>query len=157
MAEDKGAGYSTQAWQSRIVGYGRAAPADLLANPYNFRRHPAEQRAALEGILDRVGWVQPVIVNRTTGHILDGHLRVTLAMRHSDLEIDVAYVEMSEDEERLTLALLDKLAGMAAVDGYKLDALLKQIEEQAAPVQIVLENMAADKILILLINDFRRK
>jgi len=62
------------ALRSRIVGSGEADPAALVANPRNWRTHPAEQGAALTGVLERVGWVQQVIVNRTTGHLVDGHL-----------------------------------------------------------------------------------
>jgi hypothetical protein len=36
----------------------------------------AAQEAALAGILGQVGWVQQVLVNRRTGHVVDGHLRV---------------------------------------------------------------------------------
>src|ERR1043165_6012237 len=53
-------------WRSRIVDRGEAAPADLVANPRNWRGHPPAQRDALAGLLDQVGWVQDVVVNRRT-------------------------------------------------------------------------------------------
>ena len=68
-------------WRNRIAGSGEESPDQLLANPRNFRRHPKHQQDALRGVLAEVGWVQDVIVNRTTGHLVDGHLRVELAMR----------------------------------------------------------------------------
>ena len=52
----------TVPWRSRIVGSGEEAPDRLLANPANWRVHPANQRAALAGALDTVGWVQQVMV-----------------------------------------------------------------------------------------------
>ena len=58
-------------FQSRIVGEGFEAPDQLLANPLNWRRHPKNQQDALEAMLRTVGWVQRVIVNKTTGHIVD--------------------------------------------------------------------------------------
>ena len=57
------------AWESRIVGHGEAAPADLVGNPRNWRTHPKAQRDALAGVLDQVGWVQDVIVNLSLIHI----------------------------------------------------------------------------------------
>ncbi len=66
-------------WTSRIVGSGEEAPDQLLANPANWRIHPKAQQEALAGVLDQVGWVQQVLVNRRTGHVVDGHLRVALA------------------------------------------------------------------------------
>lgn len=97
--------------RSRIVGEGVEAPDQLLANPLNWRTHPKEQVDALEGLLRDVGWVQRVIVNRTTGHIVDGHARVELALRRSEATVPVLYVELTEAEERLVLAALDPIGG----------------------------------------------
>ena len=60
----------------RIVGEGVAAPDQLLSNPKNWRTHPDNQQNALASVLDDVGWVQRVIVNRRTGHVVDGYLHV---------------------------------------------------------------------------------
>lgn len=43
------------AWENRIVGQGEEAPDQLLANPANWRIHP-------------------------NGHVVDGHLRVAMAL-----------------------------------------------------------------------------
>lgn len=51
-------------WRNRIVGYADVAASDLSANPLNARLHPAAQRAALTAVLDDVGFVAPVIVNK---------------------------------------------------------------------------------------------
>nr|MBA3627289.1 hypothetical protein [Chloroflexota bacterium] len=57
-------------------GHREEAPDQLLANPKNWRIHPASQQGALASVLDDVGWVGQVLVNRRTGHLVDGHLRV---------------------------------------------------------------------------------
>jgi hypothetical protein len=54
------------AWRSRITGSGTEAPDQLLANPANYRLHPKAQQEALAGVLDQVGWVQNVLVNKRT-------------------------------------------------------------------------------------------
>jgi hypothetical protein len=111
-------------FRSRIVGEGMEAPDQLLANPQNWRRHPKEQLAALEGLLDTVGWVQRVIVNRATGHMVDGHARVELALRRDEKQVPVLYVDLSADEERPVLASLDPIGGLAQTDQAMLDELL---------------------------------
>jgi hypothetical protein len=68
-------------WRNRIVGTGEEAPDRLLANPRNWRLHPSSQQEALASVLDDVGWVGQVLVNRRTGMLVDGHLRVELAQR----------------------------------------------------------------------------
>jgi ParB-like chromosome segregation protein Spo0J len=69
-----------------------------------------------------------VIVNRTTGHLVDGHLRAELALGRGDATIPVAYVELSPEEEDLILASLDPISAMAARDDEKLRQLLAEIE-----------------------------
>src|SRR5438309_1172713 len=94
-------------WKVRIIGHGMEPPDQLLANPLNWRIHAKFQQDALAGVLDQVGWVQEVIVNQRTGHLVDGHLRVTLALRRGEVSIPVKYVDLSEQEEALVLATLD--------------------------------------------------
>ena len=115
-------------WRNRIVGYGEESPGRLLANPFNFRIHPDEQQAALSGALRQVGIVQNVLVNRTTGHVLDGHLRVAIAIKEGQAAVPVTYVEVSEAEERIILASFDKISSMAGIDQAMLDRLIGEIQ-----------------------------
>ena len=133
-----------QAWRSRIVSHGEEAPDQLLANPANWRVHPKHQQEALAGVLDDVGWVQDVIVNQRTGHMIDGHLRVTLAMRHNEPTIPVVYVDLAPEEEALILATLDPMAALANTDAAQYDALLKEVATSNAAVQEMLAKTAAD-------------
>jgi predicted RNA methylase len=113
--------------RSRIVGSGEEAPDQLLANPRNWRIHPKAQQSALSAVLEEVGWVQQVIVNRTTGYVVDGHLRVALALSRSEPVVPVLYVELTPEEEALILASLDPLAGMAVTDQVILDDLVADL------------------------------
>lgn len=131
-----------QALRNRIVGEGMEAPADLLANPQNWRRHPREQLAALEGMLEAVGWVQRVIVNRTTGRMVDGHARVKLAIKRNEAAVPVLFVELTPDEERVVLAGLDPIGGLAATDQAQLDALLEGVESGSADLDAFLQALA---------------
>lgn len=115
------------AWRNRIVRTGQADPKELRANPKNWRTHPPEQRAALTRMLDDVGFVQQVVVNRTTGNLVDGHLRVELAVERGERRIPVVYVELTEAEEARVLAALDPLSAMAGVSSERLEALLQEI------------------------------
>lgn len=76
----RGAMTQARQWKNRIVGTGEEDPEQLLANPFNARIHPKSQQDALEGVLDTVGFVDRVMVNQRTGHVVDGHLRVALAI-----------------------------------------------------------------------------
>lgn len=122
--------HDTSNWRNRIVGEGEEAPDQLMAHPLNWRSHPLKQQEALGEVLDKVGWVDSVIVNRKTGHLVDGHLRVELAKKRGESTIPVQYVDLTEEEERLVLATIDPLAAMAERDDEKLDKLLADLKQQ---------------------------
>jgi DNA modification methylase len=132
----------TAPWRSRITGSGILKVADAVANPLNFRLHPAAQSQALAASLDNVGWVQQVVVNTTTGNLLDGHLRVELARQRGESELPCLFVELSAEEERLVLASLDPIAAMAGADRAKLQELLTSIQSEDEQVRGLLEQVA---------------
>jgi DNA modification methylase len=129
-------------WRNRIIATGEESPDQLLANPLNFRRHPKHQQEALRGVLNEVGWVQDVIVNRTTGHLIDGHLRVELALRDNAPTVPVKYVDLSAAEEALILATFDPIGALANADRETLAALLEEVSTGEAAVQQMIAEMA---------------
>jgi DNA modification methylase len=135
----------TSAWSNRITGHDVVPASSLLANPENWRTHPGEQREALRGSLDSLGWVQDVIVNTRTGHVVDGHARVEEAIsRGEETPVPVVYVDLSEDEERLALAIIDPISAMAGTDTTKLAELLGLIEVDDARLVSFLARIGPD-------------
>jgi DNA modification methylase len=98
-----------------------------LSNPQNWRVHPKFQQDALSAVLDEVGFVARVIVNQTTGHVVDGHLRVSLAISRGEPSVPVSYVRLSPDEERLVLATYDPLSSLALADADLLGGLVTDV------------------------------
>ncbi len=117
--------------KNRIVGYGEEAADQLLANPANWKIHPRYQQEALTDALGEIGWLRPVIVNRVTGNLLDGHLRVMLALKHGHTSVPVTYVELTEAEEKRILATIDPIAGMAETSAARLEQLLGKLQERS--------------------------
>jgi len=113
----------SEAWQSRIVRREHADPTALKASPGNWREHGVAQMDAAEAVLDASGWVRDVLVNARTGHIVDGHLRVSIAIRRREPTVPVTYIDLSEAEEALALSTFDPIADLALADGGKLAAL----------------------------------
>lgn len=132
----------TTAWRNRIIGHGTEEPSQLLAHPANWRIHPKNQQDALSGVLNEIGWIQSVIVNQRTGFVIDGHLRVALAISHHEPEIPVVYVDLSDEEEALALASIDPISAMAATDKTLLDDLLRDVSSADAGVQAMLSDLA---------------
>jgi DNA modification methylase len=132
----------TSPWRSRITGSGTLKVAEAKPHALNFRAHPPSQSQALATSLDNVGWVQQVVVNTTTGNLLDGHLRWELARQRGEAELPCLFVELTADEERLVLASLDPIAAMASADRNKLQELLASLQSEDEQVRGLLEAIA---------------
>ena len=134
-------------WKNRIVGEGVEEAGQLLAHPQNWRIHPKAQQSALSGVLNEVGWVQRVIVNKRTGHVVDGHLRVSLALSQGEATpVPVVYVDLSPEEEALILATLDPIGAMAATDESKLNALLDEVVTNDQALAELLNDLRSDSV-----------
>jgi hypothetical protein len=115
-------------YENKIVGTGTEHPEQLLANPNNWRIHPKGQQDALESLLDDVGWVQNIIVNQRTGHVVDGHMRAAVAISRNESEVPVVYVDLTHEEERKVLASLDPIGAMAVTDTDAINNLIKDLD-----------------------------
>jgi hypothetical protein len=136
-------------WQNRIIGYGEEVPDQLLAHPSNWRIHPKMQQDALSGVLKEVGIVQPVLVNKRTGFVIDGHMRVSIAISSGQKTIPVTYVDLSEDEEAEILSTFDPIATYAIADKEKLQELLHEVSSGEASVQAMLADFAEKSGIVL--------
>lgn len=128
-------------WRNRIVSHGTRAADAFTAHPANFRLHPAEQTRAITGALSSVGWVQDVIVNKRTGRLIDGHARVAEALKIGPkTPVPYTEVDLTEAEERIVLATLDRMTSMAEIDPSMLDSLLASIKtDDAALKQLMID------------------
>lgn len=130
------------AWDDHIVGLERKSPGELNANPQNWRRHPDAQRATMAAAFDEVGKVAPLIENLRsvakgwpTGEdpvLLDGHLRLELALEHGEESLPVVVVDLTKRQEQLALATLDPIGTQAEADPELLAALLEMAPPENA-------------------------
>lgn len=143
-SEPGGLGGVTRVWESKIVGHDRIPPDQITANPLNFRTHPQAQRDALRDAIEEVGFIRSVTINRRTGNLIDGHERVWQALTSEQPLIDVEYVDLSEEEERLALATMDPISEMAKVDSEILGDLLNQVQTGSEALGNLLTALATD-------------
>lgn len=132
-------------WQSRIVGHAKIDPEALNANPLNHRLHPKKQRDVVRDSIVELGFIKSVLVNKTTGMIVDGHERVhqAIAAKQDDpsLVIDVEYIELTPAEEAKALAVLDASSELAEVDAVAVDKLLSQISTESLAIENLLDEL----------------
>lgn len=128
-------------WRNRIVEHRDVNPLELTPNPQNWRRHSRSQKDALSSVLGEVGTVASVMVNKTTGRVIDGHARLELAIATHQPTVPVDFVELSEREEAIILATFDPIAAMADTDSRQFDRLLSGLKEDtdSAVADLLLE------------------
>lgn len=146
----------TRPFVNRIVGHGEEDPEDLLANPYNWRIHPRDQQLALTGAIDEIGFTRSVTVNVRSGEewpvgdrnvrtVVDGHLRVILALRSGVNALPVEYVDLNPDEEYLSLMTLDPIATFAVGERRMLQDLYMKIKSDEERIQDMLQRILAEQ------------
>lgn len=129
-------------WKDRVVRLEDVDPSVLLANPMNHRMHPAEQQAAMGDVLQDLGWIDRVTVSERTGLVLNGHMRVKEAIRTGQATVPCRYVDVSVEEERIILAMFDRIGAMATVDAVKLGQVLAKVNTRSAEVAAMLQAQA---------------
>lgn len=130
--------------RNRIVRQDSVDPKSLTANPDNWRTHSAEQANLMRSMLQRVGWVAPVMVNERTGRIVDGHLRVQIAVEDRQPLVPVDFVNLSEEEEAAVLAVFDPLGALAGIDAEAQAAVLLAAGRESDELQDYLDRMLSE-------------
>ena len=126
-----------------IVEYGTKPADQFQANPRNPRRHPQRQRDAVHDSLERVGWIAPVIENRRTGNLLDGHERVWQALA-TNSEVPYVLVDVAEADEAFVLATFDPIGALAEIDAAAFADVLRDVDTGSAAIQEMLAAMAEE-------------
>lgn len=116
-------------WKNRIISQGVKKASEFLANPYNWHIHTQMQNGALRFALNKLGWIQNVIENQQTGHLIDGHDRVLLAYKKNDADVPYILVDLNEEEEKLAIACLDPITTMAQADKEKYQELVNSLSD----------------------------
>lgn len=135
---------ATDVIRDRIKEFRRVPASQLIPNQKNWRKHPAEQRAALRGILNEIGFVGACLARELPDgslELLDGHLRTETA---GDSEVPVLIVDLDDAEAAKVLATLDPIAAMAEADAELLGSLMTDFETQDEAVRKMLDDLAAD-------------
>jgi hypothetical protein len=111
-----------------------ADPKKFKPHKMNWRKHSHRQRSAFNAHKARVGWTDAVIVNVTTGNIVDGHMRHDEAIRKGET-IPVLYGRWTKEEELEILATKDPLGMLAETQADALQSLNEQIHGQIEEMQ----------------------
>lgn len=100
-------------WKNRIVEYKMVKVSEIVPNPQNPKEHPDYQLNVLNGLISEVGVVQNIVINRVTGHLVDGEARYFLAQDNKEIELPATIVDLNQEEELKILLAFDATATYA--------------------------------------------
>ncbi len=130
--------------RDRIKSLRRVRAGDLKPSPRNWREHPEAQRAAMQGVLEQVGYADALLARELpdgTLELIDGHLRADL---DPEQEVPVLILDVDEAEAGILLATIDPLAAMAEANEEALATLLEEIEANSEGLAAMLEGLAEE-------------
>ena len=87
----------------------KLVPADY--NPRKDLKPGDPEYEKLRRSLSEFGYVEPVIWNKTTGHVVGGHQRLKVLIDTGVTEVECVVVEMSEEKEKALNVALNKISG----------------------------------------------
>ena len=88
--------------------------AKLIPADYNPRKDlkPGDpEYEKLKRSIVEFGYVEPVIWNKTTGHVVGGHQRLKVLIDTGITDVECVVVEMSEEKEKALNVALNKISG----------------------------------------------
>ena len=87
----------------------KLVPADY--NPRKDLKPGDPEYEKLKRSLSEFGYVEPVIWNKTTGHVVGGHQRLKVLIDTGVTEVECVVVEMGEEKEKALNVALNKISG----------------------------------------------
>ena len=87
----------------------RLIPADY--NPRKDLKPGDPEYEKLKRSLEEFGYVEPVIWNKTTSHVVGGHQRLKVLLDMSIAEVECVVVEMDAEKEKALNIALNKISG----------------------------------------------
>lgn len=84
-------------------------PADY--NPRKDLKPGDPEYEKLKRSIEQFGYVEPVIWNKTTSHVVGGHQRLKVLLDMGIAEVECVVIEMDEDKEKALNIALNKISG----------------------------------------------
>lgn len=100
--------------------------SELTPAPYNPRKISKKDFEALKNSLEEFGYVEPIIWNENTRHVVGGHQRLKALQELGVKEIECIVIDVPEDKEKALNIALNKISGDWDIE--KLEIVLKDLQ-----------------------------
>ena len=130
-------------WRNLITESEQVNPLELTPHPRNFYTHPMQQRKVVNAAIAEIGYVDEIVVNRRTNRIVNGHLRVELAIGNGEATVPVAWIDCDEETETRILLFFDRIGELAKVEGERVKKLVAAVAPETEALQDMLDEWCA--------------
>ncbi|MHB1455100.1 MAG: site-specific DNA-methyltransferase [Saccharofermentanales bacterium] len=105
-----------------------------IYNPRKDLKSGDAEYEKLRRSIEEFGYVEPVIWNKQTGHVVGGHQRLKVLLQLGETEIDCVVVDLDEQREKALNIALNKVSG--AWDNEKLADLITDLKDSAFDISL---------------------
>lgn len=117
-------------------------PRDICANPENCRDHSAEQDEVVSSLIEKFGWLRPLLFNSRFDRLIDGHERLSLAIEQNWPKVPVWIIDVDEDQEAEIVLAMDESGKMGTWNHQKTAAMMARLKDTSASVTKLIANLA---------------
>lgn len=103
---------------------------ELIPADYNPRKITEAARKGLRSSIETFGNVQPIVWNKTTGHVVSGHQRLSILQEIGETETIVVVVELDPIMEKALNVTMNNKAIEGDFDDDMLSELLQEISTE---------------------------
>jgi hypothetical protein len=132
-------------WVNNNAGEADIDPRLIMANPANIRVHDDFQRQVWREYVKKTGFLGRVLINSTTGLLLDGHLRVDEAILNKEPTVPVQYISLTPTQESVALVFYNQIGGLATLSLPKLEYSSQSITDMGKASSAFLEALPGFK------------
>lgn len=106
--------------------------SELTFAPYNPRQIDEATLEKLAASIDKFGYVEPIVVNKRTGHVVGGEQRAKALAKLGVEEVECVEIDLDQESEKALNLALNKIEG--AWDYEKLRAIFSDLDAGLAPL-----------------------
>lgn len=105
---------------------------ELKYAPYNPRKMSKEELEKLKRSITEFGYVEPIVVNKSTMHVIGGNQRLKVLKELGVESVDVVFVDLPLEKEKALNLALNRIQG--EWDLEKLKEILEELDDQLFPL-----------------------
>lgn len=121
--------------KQKVLHHNEAFPVrDLKPSPKNPRKHTQKQIDLLVKNIERFGFLDPILVQKSTNYIVCGHARLKALIKMGETHADVFVWDVSDEDAMAHMIASNYISGMSEWDIPFVKDCLAELDGRSYPV-----------------------